>query len=166
MNTSLARFSSFISGCVVAGVVTFLLGVILLAAGGNSFNVIAVTFGSVSIYLSSLAFGLAVIGALLRQTAKVVVEGLGGNLSESVYAIPERSSSPSKGESDNSHSAGPLTPTQTPTTKVLDRETLQRIRVSWLTKKETLTWQAAGSPDISDWDGNLKFDVWLSQRKA
>lgn len=51
----------------------------MISAGSNP-TVLAL--GVFLAYASSSAIGLAVVGAFLRQTAKVVVRGMGGNLHE------------------------------------------------------------------------------------
>lgn len=82
INNSLTAFSSFIQNAMIGGVALLLLGSIIFGTNLSSGNLAAVSWGVIFFYLGSGLIGLSVVGSFLRQTARVIVEGMGGNITE------------------------------------------------------------------------------------
>lgn len=87
INRSLAGFSSFIQASSFSGIIVLLLGAIVLGSNLGEGNLSGISWGIVFCYLGSGLVGLSILGAFLRQTARVVVEGLGGILAEHANVV-------------------------------------------------------------------------------
>jgi hypothetical protein len=154
INASLAQFSKFISTCLIGGTLSLFLGIVLFFLNSETVNPLGIFSAGFSFYLSSMAFGLAIVGAFLRQTARVIVEGLDGNLREDAFGLETSGSEAAANTSDTPKvQAQPMTPAD-----------LLRIRLGWLSGAERARWESLGSPDISAWDGSIKFDKWIEQQ--
>jgi hypothetical protein len=68
------------NGLVVAGVALLLIGLFVFATSVNSGNSFAGISSIFLLYAGSGLIGISILGNLLVRAAKVVVEGLGGNL--------------------------------------------------------------------------------------
>jgi hypothetical protein len=139
VNFSLAAFSRFISGSLMAGVGSIVLSLGLIFSGSLSAqpNIGLVGFGIFCMYLGVTLLGLSLAGWFLRQTARTIVEGLGGNLFESA-----------------------------PGAARVQNATPQDAIVSKLRKNELEAWIAAGSPSTASWvDPDETFLTWLSRQK-
>lgn len=139
VNFSLAAFSRFISGSLIAGAVSLVISLGLMFAGAMSAkpNFGLVGLGIFCMYLGVTLLGLSLAGWFLRQTARTIVEGLGGNLDESA------------------------------TGSMLAQNTLpQDAIISRLRKNEIDAWIVAGSPSTASWvDPDETFLTWLSRQK-
>ena len=134
-NESLRVFSSFIKSMFVIGIVT-LVGTFLPLVGGNV--PIAMFFG----YTCSLTIGLGIIGVFLRQTANIIVEGLGGSI---------RIAS----ESQSGQGVYDLDP---------DLDELELAGKLW--PKDFEKWKNAGMPSLKEFarSGNRSLHDWLKQQ--
>jgi hypothetical protein len=83
INKSLSTFSNFIGASLISGVLSGLVGAIVLGTSLGSGGGAGLLWGIVFIYLGAGLIGLSILGAFLRQTARVIVEGLGGNITSS-----------------------------------------------------------------------------------
>jgi hypothetical protein len=79
-NNSLKAFSTFIQTAWILGLLSIAIGVIWLINASQSYDLTGVSWSFVLIYLGSGLIGFGVIGMFLRQTAKVIVDGLGGTV--------------------------------------------------------------------------------------
>jgi hypothetical protein len=81
INKSLTGFTNLIGTAFGFGILSGTIGAIVLGSalgdGGGS----GLLWGIVLIYLGAGLIGLSIMGAFLRQTARVIVEGLGENIS-------------------------------------------------------------------------------------
>lgn len=155
MNQSLAKFSGFISAMIAIGLIGLVGGGLFFVAGATAFEPVPIGFAVFLVYVSSSAIGLAVVGAFLRQTAKVIVEGLNGNLNESGFIAENISFTSGRAE--------PSVPS--PPREPLSKEALTDLRSGWLSVGERGQWSAAGRPDLADWDGSIKFATWLKAQQ-
>lgn len=149
INNSLTKFSDFIGILVLVGVIGLVVGVMVFFAATNSLDPVALGLAVLLIYVSVAALGLAAVGAFLRQTARVIVEGMNGNLLEtdlSAEDITFSSVGPSRDESGN----------KLPVDRAIHEQ-----RLAALTSYERSKWEHARRPDLSDWDGSIKFATWL-----
>lgn len=90
INKSLSTFTNFIGASLISGILSGLVGVIVLVTALSGAGGAGLLWGIVLIYLGAGLAGLSIMGAFLRQTARVIVEGLGGNISEgAATARPE-----------------------------------------------------------------------------
>lgn len=134
-NESLRAFSSFITTMFVIGGVTFMLAFFGIAGGNLP---LAVFFG----YICSLAIGLGLVALFLRQTAKIIVEGLGGSIRVS-------------SESQSGQGVYDLDPN------------LDEIELAGkLWPKDFEKWKNAGMPSLKEFakSGNRSLHDWLQQR--
>lgn len=136
INESLAKFSNFIGAAFTYGSVGLVFGLIVFFVAFSSPNPLVLGVSILLVYGSINALGLAVVGAFLRQTAKVIVEGLAGNLAEGDSAA------------DLSFTSEALT-------------NAQDARASELSMMQRVQWEENGRPNLSDWDGSIKFTTWL-----
>lgn len=83
VNSSLASFSGFIQGAVIGGIALLLLGAVVFGNNLTGGSMAGLSWGIIFCYLGSGLLGLSILGSFLRQTARVIVEGLDGNLNES-----------------------------------------------------------------------------------
>jgi hypothetical protein len=81
-NKSLSSFTNFIGASLISGILSGLVGAIVLGTALGGGGGTGLLWGIVLIYLGAGLIGLSIMGAFLRQTARVIVEGLGGNISE------------------------------------------------------------------------------------
>jgi hypothetical protein len=82
INKSLVAFSNFVGAAVIFGVIASIVGAIILGSNLSSGNLSSLPWGIILVYLGAGLIGLGIMGAFLRQTARVIVEGMGGNLFE------------------------------------------------------------------------------------
>jgi hypothetical protein len=82
VNNSLVSFSNFIGAAVIVGVIAAIVGAIILGTSMSSGDLTALPWGIILAYLGAGLAGLGIAGSFLRQTARVIVEGMGGNLFE------------------------------------------------------------------------------------
>ena len=82
LNNSLKAFSRAITVSTAVGIGTSLLGLALLAFSLAGTGILTLTWGVLFLYIGSGLIGLAIAGLFLRQTARVIVEGMGGNIFE------------------------------------------------------------------------------------
>jgi hypothetical protein len=133
-NDSLRAFSSFITTSLVIGILC------LMIAFFNSFGntPIALLF----VYISSLALGLAVVAVFLRQTAKIIVEGLGGSVRISNQSQGGQGIYDLDPSLDEIELAGKLWP------------------------KDFEKWKNAGMPSLKEFakSGNRSLHDWLKQQ--
>jgi len=94
VNKSLTAFTTFIGASLIFGIVSGLIGAIVLsyALGGGGGS--GLLWGIILIYLGAGLIGLSLMGAFLRQTARVVVEGMDGNLFEGVSNVNSTDGAP------------------------------------------------------------------------
>lgn len=151
-NKSLAKFSSFISSSAVVGAIALFIGIAIFVLNQDSTNPSTIFFAAFSLYLSSTSFGLAIVGSFLRQTAMVIVEGMGGNLNELEYSQPDYSASNSEMKTMAKSEVEDLP---------LTASDIHKIRVGWLSNNERARWEYLGRPDLSTWDGKSTFDKWV-----
>jgi hypothetical protein len=129
-NDSLKAFSSLILGSFVLGGVSLLLVFVGLSPAISSFFAL----------LSITSFILGTLAVFLRQTAKVIVEGLGGTIRT---GIP---SSSGYGVYD------------------FDASMDEKIMAGKLWPKDFELWQKSGQPSLKDFalSGNRSFQQWIS----
>jgi hypothetical protein len=140
INAALASFSEFIRTSLWIGVIATFIGAFLYGSNSSSGDFPAMIWGIVLIYFGSGLFGLSIVGMFLRQTARVIVEGLGGNLVEVASALPGNSTQNSDGS--------------------------ERVPGLWkLSGPQKVIWEEKGRPDLGSWDGNLKtFNSWIESQ--
>lgn len=152
-NVSLARLSSFITWMFVVGSVVLLAGlvIILIVVSSDSLDTRLLLVGTALIYLGAGAIGIAAVSAFWRQIAKVIVDGLGGNLYEYAsgdsYPQQQRTPSNTQGYSGSQDTFG-------------SEATEGSLGVA-LTPAEDLAHKAMGSPELSAWGGSVGFSKWL-----
>ena len=78
-NHSLSAFNSAIKSIGYASILFLGIGLFWLW-NTNSYDVVSFGWATGFIYIGSGLLGLGVIGMFLRQTARVIVDGLGGTL--------------------------------------------------------------------------------------
>ncbi len=78
-NNSLSSFSRFIQTAWILGLLFLLIGLILLF-NTRSYDSAGLAWSVALIYIGSGLISFGIIGMFLRQTAKVIVDGLGGTV--------------------------------------------------------------------------------------
>ena len=78
-NNSLGTFSIFIQTVWTLGLLFLVIGLILLF-NTSSYDEVGVAWSISIIYIGSALISFGIIGMFLRQTAKIIVEGLGGSI--------------------------------------------------------------------------------------
>lgn len=142
-NQSLKAFSGVIQVCAILGTVSLLVGIIWMFNALKVGDLSAISITLSLTYGGSGLIGLAIAGAFLRQTAKVIVEGLGGSIE-----IPEESN------------ALDLSSTMS------DSATEEGLSFK-LTTRQYDAWISAGQPSLKAYakSGQQDFMLWLEQNK-
>lgn len=147
-NYSLTAFSNFITASSAIGGISLIAGVIFLHSG-SIVNPQLWLIGAGLSYLGATGIALACAGWFLRQTARAIVEGMGGTIKELGSASPLPMVATSK--------------TSTRYGSAWDES--NQPSMGSLTFGQYDAWIAAGKPDTSTWDGEAaSFDDWLSNR--
>ena len=81
-NHSLSALTSMIKVCAYGGLLLAAIGVFWLSSVLSDGNVNDWSIPLLLSYAGASLVGIAISGALLRHTAKVIVEGLGGSIKE------------------------------------------------------------------------------------
>jgi hypothetical protein len=143
VNTSLASFSAYIKGTGLFGLAFIGIGLFILIVNASGINPSAIGFGVFFIYLGATLAGLSVTGWFLRQTGKLIVEGLGGSIYEG-----------EGGETKTASASGTL-PGAT-----------QEKLIGSLTTRQYDAWIDANEPGLETWNeaGRPDFDSWLKKQ--
>ena len=144
INNSLRSFTRFIQTVMILGPVGIVVGTVWLISATSAYNIASMSLALGLIYIGGGLLSLGIIGLFLRQTASVIVDGLGGTLriTDSQPLSPTR-------DSDSSKSP-------------------ERLLGGSLTAREYGAWLEAGEPDLSDYDKakHPDFVDWLSNQKT
>jgi hypothetical protein len=81
-NHSLSALTSLIKLCAYGGLSLVVIGVFWLSSALSNGGATDWSIPLLLTYAGASLVGIAIMGALLRHTAKVVVEGLGGSIKE------------------------------------------------------------------------------------
>jgi hypothetical protein len=79
-NNSLRSFSIFIQTVWIVGLFSIAAGGFWLFNATQSYDLVGVSWSFALIYFGSGLISFGVIGMFLRQTARVIVDGLGGSV--------------------------------------------------------------------------------------
>ncbi len=168
VNYSLQRFGNAITALVLSGAGIALIGLVLMMANStNPSGFLWATLGALFIYLGSGLIGLGIFGAFLKITAKAIIEGLGGSISESAdtYAGNAFAGVPASHTPDRSMATekpGAQTePASAPRNSASSVDSWQH-----LSGREYKAWVAAGSPKLDSWDAADRpdFMTWLKDQ--
>jgi hypothetical protein len=151
-NKSLKAFSSVIQVCAIFGSLSLVIGVIWMA---NSLS--EGDFSSLSLTLSlayggSGLIGLAIAGAFLRHTAKVIVEGLGGTIEIET--------------TDNEVVTSEMQPSSEYSPSGISSSS-PKVSTKKLSQGQYDAWVTSGKPDLAKFGGTSQDDFfeWLSKNK-
>lgn len=141
-NASLKAFTFVIRACTVTGMSLALIGTIWLAALARDGRITDLWFPFLLAYTGQGLIGLAIAGALLRHTAKTVVDGLGGTISVS---------------SESSF---------VPVFYNLEPDLEEKALAEKLKHRDWALWKEAGEPSLKAFaaSGNQNFQDWLRQQ--
>ena len=149
INESLARFSSLISVLAITGLIGLVVAGFVFFAGVSNLNPEALGVALFLSYAAGSALSLAVFGVFLRLTAKVIVEGMNGNVVEQSFPA-----------ADITFHADDSNPEDVDKALLVAASKHDRVLKS-LTNHQRSKWQRARRPDLSDYDGSISFSIWL-----
>ena len=154
-NKSLRAFSGVIQACAIVGISMALIGSFWIVATLENGQLTDLGFPFLIAYTGQGLVGLAIAGALLRHTAKVIVDGLGGTLSlEPTVQRPEYPQD-QRGHSSGNSARNDSSPI------------LEDYANRGLNEKEFRAWDKAGRPDLRSYaeNPNQNFFDWLLENK-
>jgi hypothetical protein len=141
-NSSLKAFTFVIRACAIIGISLALVGTIWLVAVARGGLISDLWFPLLLAYTGQGLIGLAIAGALLRHTAKTVVDGLGGSISVSA---------------DSS---------VVPVFYDLQPDLEEKALAEKLKHRDWVLWKEAGEPSLKAFaaSGNQNFQDWLRRQ--
>ena len=141
-NNSLKAFSGVIQVCAIVGISMALVGTFWIVAIFNEGKVTDLWFPFLLAYTGQGLIGLAIAGALLRHTAKTVVDGLGGTISVST------------------ESSG------VPVFYNFQPDLEEKALAEKLKHRDWVLWKEAGEPSLKAFaaSGNQNFQDWLRRQ--
>ena len=145
VNQSLREFRNHILFLLISGLVLVFGGTALALAQLSSYdpNASALLIGEAAGQIGFVLIALGIFGSFLRRTARAIIEGLGGSISEDA--------------SPTSIEVSAVTVQTSPQTPAEDF-------TEWLTPKQHQLWLDAGSPDLRPWmkAGRPNFRKWIN----
>jgi hypothetical protein len=138
-NSSLRAFTILIRFCAIFGLVLAFSGTIWLMSSFGDGQLTDLWMPLVVAYTGQGLIGLAIAGALLRHTAKTIVDGLGGTI-----AVSSESSF-------------------VPVFYNLDSDQEESALAEKLKHRDWILWKEAGKPSLKKFaeSGNQNFQDWL-----